>query len=88
MAAHHFLASQKGYEFIGCNSAGNNAYFVRKEFTAGLVVKSLEEGFVTSKFRESRDELGTLTYLRGENRIKIIQKLPVYNVITNTIEEL
>ena len=30
------LAEEKGYYFIGCNSNGNNAYFVRKDKISGL----------------------------------------------------
>jgi hypothetical protein len=88
LAALYFLAQKKGYEFIGCNNAGNNAYFVRKDFTENLTIKNLAEGFVCSKFRESRSETGELTYLQGDERLKIIKKLPIFNVITNTIEDL
>ncbi len=82
------LADEKGYKFIGCTSNGNNAYFVRADHAAGLPVLSPGEGFVASKFRESRDEKGNLTYLSGPDRLKPIRNLPVYNTRTQAIETL
>lgn len=81
------LSKKKGYKFIGCNSAGNNAYFLKQEIE---VFKELtvEEGFVESKYRESRDKNGKLTYLRGAERVNAIQGLAVINVETNEIERL
>lgn len=85
----HKLSKDKGYAFIGCNSAGNNAYFVRKDKLNDTVREtSLESGYVLSKFRESRGKDGKQTYLNGSNRIETIRGLPVYNTETNQIEEL
>lgn len=82
------LAKRKGYEFVGCNSAGNNAYFVRSD-CMGPAIKSrpIEDGFVNSKFRESRDENGNLTYVSGEERSELIRGLPVWNVVSEMEEE-
>jgi hypothetical protein len=83
------LSLDKGYAFIGCNSAGNNAYFIRKDKLSESVREaSLEDGYVRSKFRESRDTGGRFTYLTGEDRIKAIKGLPVYNIDTKMNEEL
>lgn len=83
------LSLDKGYSFIGCNSAGNNAYFVRNDkLNASVREVSLEEGYVLSKARESRDEHGKLTYLTGRERIEAIRGMPVYNTETGQIEEL
>ncbi len=75
------LAEEKGYFFVGTNSAGNNAYFVRKDKIAYLSPLSLEEGFTDSKFRESRNEQGELSFLRGQERLKAIEGCEVYHVI-------
>ena len=89
LRALHHLANQKGYGFIGCTSAGNNAYFIRKDKLKDVVKEvSLEEGYVLSKVRESRDKNGNLTYITGEDRIKVIKGLPIYNVLTHQIEKL
>jgi len=83
------LSEEKGYSFIGCNSAGNNAYFVRKDKLNGNVAQtSLERGFVVYKFRESINRKGKLTYLTGRDRLQAIRGMPVYNVETDQIEEL
>lgn len=82
------LADLKGYYFVGSNSAGNNAYFVKKEFIGDLKVLSAAEGYVSSKFRESRDERGNLSYLRSNERLTAIRGLPVFNTRTNQMEQL
>ncbi len=80
------LAEEKEYAFIGSNSAGNNAYFVKKEFLNGFKSITPEEGYIYSKFRESRDEIGNLTFLRGSERENRIKGLPVYNTKSKKIE--
>jgi hypothetical protein len=83
------VSASKGYVFIGCNSAGNNAYFVRKDRLNDTVrATSLESGYVMSMFRESRDTRGNLTYLNGTDRIALIRGMPVYNTDTDQIENL
>lgn len=80
------LAQSKSYSFIGCNRNGNNAYFVRNDKLKELKPLTSEAGYICSQFSESRDENGQLTYIRGENRIKIISGLEVYNTKTEKIE--
>ena len=82
------LAEEKGYSFIGSNNAGNNAYFIKKEKLGTLKALSAADGYVVSKFRESRDKKGNLTFLSGDDRLKEIQGLPVYNTRTQKIESL
>jgi hypothetical protein len=82
------LAEEKGYAFVGSNSMGNNAYFVRKDRLGPLKALTPSEGYVCSKFRESRDKKGKLTYLTGADRYDHIKGLPVFNVSTNAIESL
>ena len=83
------LAAQKGYAFIGCNGAGNNAYFVRRDKLNDTVRETTPEaGFVESKFRESRNRDGRLSYLEGEQRRDAIRGMPVHNVRTGLVESL
>jgi hypothetical protein len=89
LRALHQLSADKGYAFIGSNSAGNNAYFVRNDKLHDSVQEvSLGSGYVLSMFRESRDRDGRLTYLTGRDRIEAIKGMPVYNIDTNQIEKL
>lgn len=82
------LAKEKGYHFIGCNSNGNNAYFVRKDHIGGIQPTDADKGYVLSKFRESRDKVGNLTYISGNKRLQEIKGMQVYNTRTNTIEHI
>lgn len=83
------LSTQKGYTFIGCNSAGNNAYFVRRDrLNSSVRETTVEAGYVCSQFRDSRDQQGNLTYLVGDERLAVIKGLPVYNVETHQMETL
>jgi hypothetical protein len=82
------LAEEKGFYFVGCNSNGNNAYFVRKDCIKGLKVLSPQEGYVESKFRESRAEDGTLTFINGSERLKLLRGKKIYNTRTNSLEEI
>lgn len=82
LAALHKLAQEKGYSFVGCNNAGNNAYFVRNDLMAAAGMKALtpREGFVAARFRESRDSDGTLTFAPPEQRKDIIGDCQVFDV--------
>ena len=88
LAALSTLSSKKGYSLVGCNSAGNNAYFVRNDKLNSIVqAQTVDRAYVASKFRESRDEKGRLTYARAQQRAQIIKGMPVYNCSTDKIEE-
>ncbi|MEX2188551.1 MAG: hypothetical protein WD875_17210 [Pirellulales bacterium] len=80
LAALCVLAERKGYGFVGCNSAGNNAYFVRNDRLGPLRPLTAEQGYVESRFRESRDTDGNLTYLAGEARRQAIAQMSVVDV--------
>jgi hypothetical protein len=89
LRALHALSTGKGYSFVGCNSAGNNAYFVRNDKLNDVVrMTSLEHGYVFSKYRESRDRNGQLTYIAGSERMNIISGMPVINTDTGEMETL
>ena len=74
------LAGRKGYSLVGCNSAGNNAYFVRNNKLGELPAFSAREAFVEARFRDSRSRSGELTYLSGSQRFDEISRLEVYDV--------
>ncbi len=82
------LASEKGYSFVGCNSNGNNAYFVKNEKLKGLKVLSPEQGYKYSKFSESRDKNGQLTFLRGHERLELLKGMDIFNTRLNSIEKI
>lgn len=82
------LAEEKGYAFVGSNSIGNNAYFVKKDRLGPLKALSPEEGYIYSRFRESRNKKGNLDYLTGHERYQRIAGMPVYNVATGQPEKI
>jgi len=89
LAALTFIANRKGYGLVGCSLAGNNAYYVRRDLlNEKIKEKSVEEGYISSKFRESRDKDYSLSYLDGDDRYEAIKGMDVLNVQTNQMEKL
>lgn len=79
------LAARKGYAFVGSNQAGNNAHFVRRDRLRDLPEVSCREGWRESRFRESRDERGRLSFLRGRERQAVLAGLPLLDVETGEL---
>lgn len=86
LPALHKLAEEKGYYFVGCNSAGNNAYFLRNEYRNVIPHVSLKDGFVAAKFRDGRDEQGNLVYGSREAAQQSIRGQTVINVVSQQEE--
>jgi len=83
-----YLAQHKGYVFAGTNSNGCNAFFIRED-RATEVLKSLNEiRSFSSSIRESRDIHGQLTFFHGDERPRVINRLPVVDLETNTTKPL
>jgi len=82
------LAHSKGYTFVGSNSAGNNAYFVRNDQAGRVKSLTPQQGYVASRFREHRDAEGRLTFLAGSEAIKTVRGMKVFNTRTQSIEDL
>ena len=80
LPALHRLAIQKGYVFVGCTKAGNDAFFVRKDVAKNVTALTVEEGYVLSKARESRDPDGQATFVSGEDRLRLIANMEVFDI--------
>ncbi len=81
LAALCLLAEKKGYDFVGSNTMGNNAFFVRKDLRHGLRKLTAKEGHVVSTHRmDSRDINGNLTRIGGGRRLELIKDMPVVDV--------
>lgn len=74
------LADDKGYDFIGSNSAGVNAFFVRKDLSQPFKVVTPKQGYIEGKFRLSRDKSGCLSYVSDKDRLDIIADLEIYDI--------
>ncbi|MBU6300693.1 MAG: hypothetical protein KGS60_04005 [Verrucomicrobia bacterium] len=62
LAALEQLGKEKGFSLIGTNSAGNNAFFVRKDLAGSLPVQTSASAFQAARFREARLASGELAY--------------------------
>lgn len=75
------LGARKGFDFVGTNSAGNNAFFVRRDVRPpSLPLLTASAGFVASQFRESRGEDGQLLFLTADEERRILEDLPLVEV--------
>lgn len=82
------LAEEKGYSFVGSDSRGVNAYFVRNDMVRPSITKDADRGYVQSKFRQSRNREGMLDYIPFNKQLSAIEGLDVYNVLTAKLEKL
>jgi len=81
------LAEVKGYDFIGCNSAGNNAYFIRRDKNSNMFKKlTAEQGYVKSRFSEMCYPDGSR--IMGDERLKQLKGCKVFNTRTKSIESI
>lgn len=89
LSALTWAADQKGYSLIGCNEAGNNAYFLRNDLISEkFPTKMPEEVYKHAKFRESRNQDYELTLLNEKERIQLLKGSEVVNVIKGRTENL
>ena len=80
IAALRQLAAKRGYTFVGTNSNGINAFFVRDDL-AGPVLAGIEAvRAYPSRHRDSRDEKGQLSFTGGLARFDLIRHLEVVDV--------
>jgi hypothetical protein len=75
------LADRKGYAFVGCESFGVNAFFVRRDLmTGGIREVSVEDGYRRGTFRAARDSRGRLAHLTADEEAAILADMPVVDV--------
>jgi hypothetical protein len=83
-----YLGEKKGYTYLGTTSSGVNAFFIRNDL-AHFVTESIDEvASYPSKFREARDSKGDLNFTQGEDRVGIIRKLPLFDVLNKACTTL
>jgi hypothetical protein len=76
------LGRRKNYALVGCNSAGNNAFFVRNDVIGALPERKSSEAFRPANFRESRNPDGTLSFLDQGVARDTIAQLPLEEVVS------
>jgi hypothetical protein len=82
------LCKERGYTYLGTNTNGVNAFFVRDDL-APAVVGSLEEVRTwPARHRDSRAPDGKLDFVRGLQKYDLIKGLPIYDVTENQLVEI
>lgn len=80
-AAMRCLAEARGYQFVGTNSNGVNAFFVRSDLAGPIISAIVDVTFAwPQRHRDSRNSEGSLTYASGVEKASLIADLPVYDV--------
>ena len=82
------LMKSKQYFLLGTNSAGNNAFFMKNKFLKEANKAIVEKKIFISKFRESRNKNGNLTFLDKKESLKLIQNKFVIDLKDNKKKKL
>lgn len=67
------LAGKKGYDFIGTNGAGINAFFIRKDLEHPFPVMEASNGFREALHQDGRDKKGSLNFLNASEKLKLLK---------------
>ena len=82
------LGLAKGYTLLGSNRAGSNAFFIRDECASKFLSNISDRSARPSRFRESRSPDGELTFVRADERAKIIGKCEVVDTSSGRLGRL
>lgn len=90
LKALNILAEQKGYVFIGTNSAGNNAFYVRLDVLSdpSCTINISNSEFNEAKFRETRTLEGELSFIGRNEKLKLIRHLSLVDILTNRTKSI
>jgi hypothetical protein len=80
LGALNALAEKKGYDLFGCNSAGNNSYFIRKDCRGNLPKADVKTAFVDAQFALARNENGDA--VRGTKAMPYLRGARLHDVVT------
>ena len=80
--------NKRGYSFIGTNSSGVNAFFIRNIYAKKILKKIRNIECFPSKLRESRNSKGEKNFIRGVDRINIIKNKKILDLNSKKILRL
>ena len=63
---------KKNYFLLGTNTSGNNAFFMKNIFLKDINKVLKEKKIYLSKYRESRNKRGSMSYLNRQNSLNLI----------------
>lgn len=84
LKALELLGKTKGYELVFVNEHANDAFFIRSDLN-NLKALDSEVAYLKSKFRESRNKMGNLTFLNKNQSLNEIKDLEILNVEKKTL---
>ena len=82
------LMKSKKYFLLGTNTSGNNAFFMKNIFLKEINKIMKEKKIYLSKYRESRNKKGKLTYLDRYNSLKLIGNEAVIDLKDNSKKKI
>ena len=74
------IGEEKGYTFVGTNTSGNNAFFIRDDLAPIITSLLMSISAYPSFIREARERTGKLSLLGGMQRSKIIENCVLFDV--------
>jgi hypothetical protein len=85
LPAFDHLLRGRGYALVGTNSAGSNAFFVRRDLLNERVGEvAVKDCVRQAAFRDSRDARGALTFISGVDRARAMADMPLLDVVSGT----
>jgi len=76
LAALESLGKEKGYDLVGCNRHGNDAFFIRQDWRPDSIpVKTAEQAFVRGRSQEGKNPQGELVARTEEEESEILNSL-------------
>jgi hypothetical protein len=82
------LSKKKGYCYIGSNSTGNNAFFVREDLMNQTLIRVSSDKFLQSNVRESRGKNGKLNYLKRSDQLRCIKDMTLVDIKHNKTDSI
>lgn len=82
------LGKEKGYTFVGTNTIGANAFFIRDDLASHITSQIKSISAYPSIFRESRNHDGKLSLLAGNERSEIIKNCSLYDLKNKEITSI
>jgi len=79
------LCESRGYTFVGTNSTGVNAFFVRNDLAEKVTSKIDHTKIWAQRHRDSRSTSKELDFKRGLDKYELIKDLPVIDLETDEL---
>ncbi len=88
LAAFQDYAEKHGYYYVGSNSAGINAFFVRKDSISETLIPRNSKRFIKRKFREIRNMDGELSFLGEKEQLEKIKDMLLVDLTGGEVKKI